>query len=59
AASFDGEYVQSFVHDEKNINVVERGFECSIMVICHARVSMLPLDQAECPDQATGMCEQG
>jgi hypothetical protein len=46
--------VQSFNHDAKNVNVVRRGFRCSIIVICHARVSMLALDQAEYPDQDKG-----
>jgi len=48
--------VQSFNHDEKNVNVVRRGFRYSIIVICPAQVSMLRLDQAEYPDQDKGAC---
>jgi hypothetical protein len=36
--------LQSFNHDEKNVNVVGGGFGCSICVICHTMVSMLRLD---------------
>jgi len=48
---------QSFNHDEKNVNIVRRRFSCSIIVICHARASMLPLDQAESADQDKGICD--
>jgi hypothetical protein len=41
-------------HDEKNVNVVRRGFRCSMVAICHAGVSMLRLDRAEYPDQNKG-----
>jgi hypothetical protein len=45
---------QNFNHDEKNLYVFRRGFSYSIIVICHARVSMLPFDQAESADQDKG-----
>jgi hypothetical protein len=45
---------QSFNPDEKNVYVVRRGFSYSIIAICHARVSMLPFDQVEYPDQDKG-----
>jgi hypothetical protein len=48
---------QSFNHGGKNVNVVRRGFSCSMAVICHARVSVLPLDQAEYADQDKGACK--
>jgi hypothetical protein len=46
--------VQNFNHDAKNVNVVRRGLSHLMCVICHARVNMLPLDQAEHPDQDNG-----
>jgi hypothetical protein len=48
---------QSFYHGGKNANLVQRGFSDSIIVICHARVSMLPLDQAESADQDKEVCD--
>jgi hypothetical protein len=48
--------VRSFSHDEKNVNVDRRGVSCSIGVNCHARISVLPLDQAEYADQYSEYC---
>jgi hypothetical protein len=47
---------QSSNHDERNGTVVRRGSCCSILVICHVRVSMLPLDRAQSADQDKGIC---
>jgi hypothetical protein len=49
---------QSCNHGGKNANIVRRGFSCSSIVICHARVSMLPLDQAEYADQDKEVCDE-
>ena len=49
--------LQSFDHDEKNVNADRCGFSRSITVICHAKVRMLPLDQTEYPDQDKGVCD--
>jgi hypothetical protein len=46
--------VQRASHSKEHGNVVRRGFRCSILVICHVRVSMLPLDQAGYPNQDRG-----